>query len=62
MKGLKEREHENSTRKRLDADRVRENAALKDPIETTLSPVERREAVIDVVSVGGLPVTRACHA
>lgn len=30
--------------------------------KTTLAAIERREAVIYVVSIGGLPVTQACHA
>jgi putative transposase len=62
VKRLKELEHENSKLKRLYADMALENAALKDLIEKTLAPVERREAVIHLVSVGGLPVAQACQA
>lgn len=56
MKRLTEREHEHSTRKRLDADRVQEHAALKDPIETTLAPVESRGR-----DLCGLPRQAARH-
>jgi hypothetical protein len=42
------------------ADLALENAALKDVIEKTLRPPERREVVAYMVSQGGLPVQRAC--
>ena len=62
IKRLKELGHENRKLKRFYADMARENTALKDVMQKTLRPAERRKVVTHLVMQGGLPIQRACQA
>ena len=62
LKRLKELEGELSQHKKMYAELARENYALKELIEKSLRPSEKREAVRFLVARHQLSTTRACAA